>query len=262
MVISILLFFLLLSVYFFHQGNFPDFFFWSVKLPLGGLQNTPGFAQWPTRRNIIVMLAAFWPLIIFLPRIMKDKILLSALIFFGATFLFAFPRFGYFHLLPAAMFFAVATGKLFVRQRPLAAAYIFGIMVLLIITIKRFAPFSVRFFDEETYALAKKIKNAVKGEKFFLQNSPQQIYFINNSLPPRPWATNFPWYFENTNLQSRVISGLEREKIKFIILEQYQKGDNPWTPGTYRPQALQNNIDSHFERAGLLNNNNILLQKK
>ncbi len=123
-------------------------------------------------------------------------------------------------------------------------------------------PFSVRFFDKETYALAKKIKKTTNNERFFLQNSPQQIYFMNNSLPPRPWAINFPWYFEKTNLQPRVIEGLKRERIKFVILEKYQQNANPWTPGTYRPLILQDYIDSHYNRGMYLNNNNILMRKK
>ena len=244
------------------QGIFKDFVFWSIKLPFGSLQKTSGFVEWPTRRNIFVMLFSFWPVIFFLPKIVKDNRLILALVFFLATFLFAFPRFGYFHLVVAAMFFSIIAGKFLIERSKFSMIYGAIILVLVSMTIKRSMPFSVRFFNKDTYMLAQKIEQQTKGDKFFVQNAPQQIYFINNIIPPRPWAINFPWYFENTGLQTRVIRALKEEKIKWIVFEKYQQNKNKFVPGTYRPEKLQQYLDKEYIISQEINSNILLLHEK
>lgn len=46
---SMLLF--LLIVFFYLQGIIYDFLFWAVQLPFGSMQKTPGFVEFPTKRN-------------------------------------------------------------------------------------------------------------------------------------------------------------------------------------------------------------------
>lgn len=234
------------AIIFYFQGIFSDFFFWAIKLPFGLMQKTPGFVELPTKRNILIMFIAFWPFVLFIPRILKDKKLILAGIFFISTFIFTFPRFGYFHLVAAIPFFSLISGKIFLERKVMLMIYLFFVGTLFIITFKRTTPFSIRFFDEDVYKLASIIKKETKGEPVFLQNSPQQIYFINRILPAKPWASNFPWYFEYNFLQDKTIASLKENQTKWIVLENYQKATNPNTPGSYMPKKLQSFIDSNY----------------
>lgn len=257
----ILAFLLLLLLFFYRQGIFSDFLFWAVKLPFGILQKTPGFIELPTKRNVLIMLITFWPIIVFIPRILKDKISTLSLIFFISTFVFAFPRFGYFHLVAAVPFFSILAAKIFSNRKFIGLIYLFSIAIMLIIIVKRTSPFSIRFFGNDTYKLAKMIKQETKGERYFLQNSSQQIYFINNILPPKPWAINFRWYLENNNLQPRIISGINANQIQWVALENYQISSNPNSPGSYKPKILQQFIDQNYEQKKIINNIQILKRK-
>lgn len=247
---------------FYFQGIFNDFFFWSIKLPFGTLQKTPGFVEWPTKRSIILMVIIFYPLIIYISKIIRDRRLTLAFIFFASTFLFAFPRFGYFHLVTCIPFFALITARIF-ADRPIGRAiYMTLISYLLIVFIKKNTHFSIRFFDPAIYEIAKDIRRLTQNDGYFLQNAPQQIYFINDSLPTKPWAINFPWYFEKTSLQQRVVTGIKNEKIKWIVFEKYLNDVNRYFPGTYSPYVLDTYLIKNYQLKQKIRKNLLLLKLK
>jgi hypothetical protein len=164
-------------VFFYQQGTFPDFFYWTIKLAFGGMQSKLGFVELPTRRNLIVIALTFWPLLLSFKDIYRKKEICLATIFCVATMFFAFPRFGYFHLIASLPFLSiVATNVL--ENKLIKGVYLTILFVLLINFVKINSPFSIRFFSTKT----------------FQKNSALDKYFIKNKLPNKPWIDNFPWY--------------------------------------------------------------------
>jgi hypothetical protein len=163
---------------FYEQGILPDFYYWTIKQAFGGMQTTPEFVQWPTRRNIIIMIFAFGLPFVYFKKILKDRISKLAVIFFIFTFLFAFPRFGYFHLVAALPFFAIMSVKTILPSKILAAVQLMLIIAVVIFLTPRNLSFSVRFFSPTTIQ----------------KDSALSKYFMQNKLPKKPWIDNFPWY--------------------------------------------------------------------
>ncbi len=175
--LPVLLLLAAISLLFYLQGTFPDFFFWTVKLALGGMQSRPGFIELPTRRNLIIMTLSFWPIILSYKYIFIKKEVLAGIIFFFATAIFAFPRFGYFHLVAALPFFAIIA-TYFLKNIPVKVAYFVILFILLFNFVRLNSPFSVRFFSKDTYQ----------------KNSALDKYFMKNKIPDKPWIDNFSWY--------------------------------------------------------------------
>lgn len=240
------------SAFFYINQSFYDFFFWTLILPFGKLQQAPGFVRWPTLGNWLILFMIFSPVFLIWQEINKQKEIKLLLIFLSSTFLFAFPRFGYFHLTAVAPFFSIFAVRIFDKRKKYLAIYYLGLLVLIsaFFVYKR-GIFSIRFFEPEIYRLAAKIKKETKGESFFLQNSPQQIYFINNSLPIKPWAINFPWYFENTSLSNRVLAQLQKEKITYVIFEE----------GPYQPNKIKKYIFENYQITKKINKKTYILKK-
>lgn len=177
-VLPIFLLLLIISLYFFQQQIFADFYYWGIKMAFGGMQAHAEFLEWPTRRNLLIMAAVFSPLIIYSGEIIKDRVLKLTSLFFIATFLFVIPRFGYFHLAAALPFFAIIAAKIMLRKKIARTVYLFFVIILMVTMVLKRHPFSVRFFSAPTVQ---------KG-------SSLEKYFMKKTLPKKPWKDAFPWY--------------------------------------------------------------------
>lgn len=177
LLLPIIIFLGFLGIIFYLQGIFSDFFFWTIKMAFGGMQSAPWFVELPTRRNLIIIALAFWPLALSYKYIFQKKEVKLGVIFFFSTAIFAFPRFGYFHLVAALPFFAIVAAYVLgnIHFRTL---YFVIIFILLLNFVKLNSPFSVRFFSSSTYQ----------------KNSALDKYFIKNKLPDKPWIDSFSWY--------------------------------------------------------------------
>lgn len=177
LLLPIIMFLGLLGIIFYLQGTFSNFFFWTIKMAFGGMQSASGFVELPTRRNLIIMVLAFWPIIFSHKSVFQKKEIKLGIIFFFSTAFFAFPRFGYFHLAASLPFFAIVAAYMLgnIHFRTL---YFVIIFILLLNFVKLNSPFSVRFFSSSTYQ----------------KNSALDKYFIKNKLPDKPWIDSFSWY--------------------------------------------------------------------
>lgn len=165
-------------VAFYFQNAFADFYFWTIKMAFGGMQSHKEFIEFPTKRNIILMAIAFWPIIFVLKRkYIKNKVILLSLIYWLATYFFIFPRFGYFHLVSSLSFFAIIASNV-LNSKIKKAVYLLPILALLLFILKNKYPFSVRFFSPKTYQ----------------KNSALDKFFMKKTLPKKPWIDVFPWY--------------------------------------------------------------------
>jgi hypothetical protein len=167
----------IVTVFFYQQGTFPDFFYWTIKLAFGGMQSMPGFVELPTRRNLIVIALTFWPLLLSFKDIYRKKEICLAAIFCVSTAIFAFPRFGYFHLVTSLPFLAIVTAYM-LKTKLTKVIYIITLAILIVNFVKINSSFSIRFFSTKT----------------FQKNSALDKYFIKNKLPDKPWIDNFSWY--------------------------------------------------------------------
>lgn len=180
--LPILIALIFVCLIFIWQGIFPDFYHWTINLALGGMQKSPEFVQWPTRRNIIIMVFAFGLPFVYFQKLFKDQIFKLAAIFFVSTFLFAFPRFGYFHLVATLPFFAILSTHIFRYHKKVAVIQLMLTVVITLFLIQKNPNFSVRFFTKSTIQ---------KG-------SALERYFMHQKLPHKPWIDNFPWYKEKS----------------------------------------------------------------
>ncbi len=108
-----------------------------------------------------------------------------------------------------------------------------------------------RFVDEKTLKLAAYIstlQNKALDGNVYLLNSPELSYFFANKLPPKPWGTAFPWYYENTNLSERVISTLD-QSVYYVVIGERLPGSK-YQLGHYLPKKLESYIDSNFMEVG------------
>lgn len=216
-----------------------DFYTWAIKLP-SNFTKQPGFISMPAIRQypyILFPAAAglvalyFWKT--------KEKLfwILSLIIALN----FAFPRYEDFHLQVLVGLSAVLL--VFLPKRFLAA---FLLIALVIFGRNEFLHLGKpdRFLDQSTISLSQKISTY---DSVYLVNSPELAYFLSGKLPPKPWATNFPWYFEQPNFQEQFVNSLENEKIQYIVVGQ-RIGGGKYALGNYIPEKVLDFVNSHYAK--------------
>lgn len=215
-----------------------DFYTWALKLP-STFTKQPGFISMPAIRQypyilfpaLSVVAIYFWNT--------KEKLfwILSLVIALS----FAFPRYEDFHLqvfVGLSAVLLVFLPKRFLTAFLLIALIIFGRNELL-----HFGK-TDRFLDQPTFSLAQKISGY---DSVYLINSPELAYFLADKLPPKPWATNFPWYFEQPNFQEKYVKSLEEEKIQYIVIGQRIDGGK-YALGNYIPDKVLGFVHSHYTK--------------
>jgi len=259
--------FLLLSIfYFYSQGILNDFLFWSLKFPFFILSRMPGHRQFPNLRQLILTLIPFSSLLLLFSLRLKVKekklptkekeIFFLLFASFLVSFLFILPRWGLFHLQPALAFFSILAGQLFFflfkEDKKRMSLLIFTGLVLLSLLfqarfIKRFWHQETRFFEKEIQSQAQWLKeNTDADQVVFNLNAPDQLYFLANREPLKPWLTNFSWYYEGSNLKKRVLDVLKREQLELIIYSQAQKG-REFAPGVYQAKEIQQWVLENYQ---------------
>lgn len=165
-----------------------DFLFWGVKFvflkPFESSKEN-SYVLLPNIKQALFIVSLL--LVAYVGRFRKFKnqeICLMAFIFL--TLFFAYPRFGYFHLVPTVAFLTVTlTG-----YRKLVV--IFLALILLFQTQK----YAHSFVEPNVMEIASEIKNNYLNATVFSLNGPDQVYFLSNKLPGvRPWVPQLPWYF-------------------------------------------------------------------
>lgn len=253
-------FFVLLTsqmFYFYKQGNLDNFLFWVFYFPTFLASTMPGYVLLPSAKQMLVVLALF---VLFVPTMVrKSQILFLATP--AVLILFAYPRFDYFHMIPALAVISLAAGfnfkNFFKIDRSIYLFLIPSILILSTFAIRHLV-FSwhkeTRFFEREIYQTSKVVELLTdKNERIYVQNGPDQIFPLVNRLPIKPWADEFPWYLEVPNLQERVIGSLEKDKPMYIISQPYLRGKK-YELGSYRPDDIANYIDNNYENFAKIDN--------
>ncbi len=230
--------FYLIKIY--SSGNIVEFFQWSIVLPIQ-YSSQHGFIALPALRQYLLILIPAATLLG-----VKDLILkLQEKIFWTLVFLisisFAFPRFEDFHLQVLVVF-----SSIFAIMLPRKILALFLIIVLILFARSGVKLFNKpdRFLDNETIALSEKMRSY---NSVYLLNGPDLAYFLAEKVPPKPWAINFPWYFENFNFEDKFIEGLMEEKTQYIFIGDGM-GGGEYDLGNYFPPRLLNFINQNYTK--------------
>lgn len=168
---------------------------------------------------------------------MKGKIYWS--LSFLIALMFAFPRYENFHLQILAGLSAIFVSQL---NRKKSIVILFITLLLFLPSVNKLWHREDRFLDKNMYMLAEKIK---KYDSAYLLNSPDLAYFFANKLPSKPWAINFPWYFEQKGFEDRFISGLNNSRIKYVVIGE-QLGGGKYDLGNYLPEKTIDFVYSNY----------------
>lgn len=225
-------------IYLILNHSLEEFYHWAILLPVF-YSAQPGFVSMPALRQ--------YPLILFpslalaglsgLGGKFKEKIY-WVLSFVIATS-FAFPRYENFHLQVLVGLAAIFSSRM---TKKYLVVFLFITLLIFVRSERKLLNQTDRFIDQETIILAEKIDSYVS---VYLLNSPDLAYFFAQKLPPKLWAINFPWYFEQPGFEDRFISNLRLEKTEYIVIGD-PFGGNKYDLGNYFPEKLLKYIYENY----------------
>lgn len=238
------------ALIFANEHVLEEFFFWTIYFPFFKASSQPGYILFPTPKQIIFVLFLF---AIFLPAIRaKSKYRIFVL---GAltTTLFAYPRFDYFHLIPSLSILSLIVGEtLFDQIKGRNAVKVLLLSSFAILSIFSYKYFisnwtqEIRFFETDILSSATFLSLITNPkDPIYVQNGPDQLLPLAKRLPPKPWATQFPWYLELNNYQKKVIDGINNTDTKFIVFKPYENKEK-FDLGTYKPVLVASYINANY----------------
>jgi hypothetical protein len=229
-----------------------DFLFWTFYFPYFLSSTLPGYILFPNIKQVLVLSVL---VLIFLPTMLKNKLKVTFLTLTGfVLFIFAYPRFDYFHLIPSLAVLSLAFGKNIkflnasnLKTKMISISAIFLLAVFSLRYFQRNWTNEVRFFEDHIYRTAKfmQIINSA-NRPVFLQNVSGQLLVISGSLPTKPWADSFPWYLEVPGVQQNVIDGIQNDSPVFVIYSPYQNAGK-FDLASYRPLLIADYLDQNYQ---------------
>lgn len=232
------------------KGTLMPYLYWTFYFPFIKASSMPGYVLLPTLRQITPVVSL---LILFLPTLLSKETnkLIPAQAF--ALVLFAYPRFDYFHLIPALGILAIIFGQnlqAFFKTAFLAKTLCLLAIVLLFVQTSRYLinnwTKEIRFFESDIYRTADFLKRATtRDQTIYIQNGPDQLLPLSDRLPPKPWADEFPWYLEITGMQDKIVEALKRDNPKITVSKPYESGDR-FKIGAYKPDKIVQFIDENY----------------
>ncbi|MEK7166090.1 MAG: glycosyltransferase family 39 protein, partial [Patescibacteria group bacterium] len=117
---------------------FAEVWQWGIVFPLTAIGQMPGYIQYPTIRQLFIILIFLSPTLIW--HNLRDSRIRLLGVWFIASLLFLFPRFDYFHLQPLIPFFTLGSMLVFTKIKKPTFMYLSAIVYLVIVgswSIKR-----------------------------------------------------------------------------------------------------------------------------
>lgn len=206
--------------YLFSVGVLKDFWYWTV------IFNLTTFAEYGKKAPFFsgVARVGFTTVFSFLAFFLKDKKLAQTLVIFITGSLMAiYARFDFVHFQVALPFVLVATVAGFITiWDKIWAKFIFGGYLLVIIwwlSIFYSGHLSnqVMFFDEQTKAIAQKIRQYTHtGDKIFIFGAVPHLYQMTRTLPAGDlFIFQFPWFVMVT--EERLLEGLKKDNPEIVV---------------------------------------------
>lgn len=239
-----------LGGYLYLNSLIDDFWRWAIILPLSFTEQ-PGFVLMPPLRQYPIIL---FPLLAIVGLLLSKKIQFKNKLYWILILLislgFAFPRYENFHLQVLAAVASLMAGFL-----PKKLAILFCVLscILFVHSLDKLWQKPDRFIDKETTILAEKIEPL---SSIYLLNSPDLAFFFADKLPPKPWAINFPWYFEGNNLSQLVVSDLRNRPFEYVVIAD-SLGGGKFDLGSYLPEEVTKHISQNYGIVERFNQYNI-----
>lgn len=245
------------------KDAFNEYIFWTFTFPYFKASSLPGYILFPAKRQIFILLILTAAIIPYLSKRKKSWFIFGS---FFSLLPFAYPRFDYFHLVPALGVWSLIVGKSASQFKSKI-----GFLTILL-TISLLSAYGIRFyfsnwttetrfFESNIYELSVNLKSIAKNNSdlIFIQNGPDQLYPLADIIPSKPWGTQFPWYMELDDTQNKIIKGLENERVKYILSRNYDKGEK-YDLGAYKPEALSSFIENKY-KPYIQFSSNLILEK-
>lgn len=238
--------------------DITEFYDWVIYFPFFEASAIPGYKLLPTFKQTLPIIAVA---LFFIPSLVTKSLRSS---FFALTgliaCLFAYPRFDYFHFVPAISVFSLALPfnlKAYNKtKKPLILLSLVGLLLMFLYTTRYFIrnrTDEVRFFDKEITETAQLLKEKFpEGKTVYVQNGPDQLLALANLTPVSPWADEFPWYLErmpvnhSSSLDAVIVKSIELQKPDYVIYKPYVQGEL-YDLGVYKPKAIADYIDKNYE---------------
>lgn len=249
-IILFVLIYFCFMVIFVKQHAISEFFFWTIYFPFFKASSLPGYLLFPTIKQVTIV---FFLFALFIPVAYAN--LKYKIFFLGAlaVTLFAYPRFDYFHLIPSLSILSLVAGDIFFFQmknkNAVKILFLSSLVILSIFSYKYFISNwtqEIRFFETNIQSSATFLSLITNPkDPIYIQNGPDQLLPLAKRLPPKPWATQFPWYLELNNYQQKAIDGINNVGTKFIVFKPYEnKGE--FDLGTYKPVMVASYINANY----------------
>ena len=236
--------------YFWRQGSLSDFFFWTIYQPLIKGSSLPGYVSLPTAKQFLITTLPFL-IALYMTILKKEKKFMFTFLALP-LFLFAYPRFEYFHLIPYLATASIALGvhikgiKFFSFKTMLFPALLS--ILLSIFTIHYFRVNwhkPVRFFENDILDAGKSLQEIAPKSIIYIQNGPDQLLPIADLLPPKPWADEFSWYLELGDMQQKSVSAIKSQDPRYVIYKPYGDGDK-YALGSYKPDKITDYLNENY----------------
>jgi hypothetical protein len=243
-------------IYFIVNNNFAAFWYWSVINAFFIQAKVSGFALYPSLRQIIVLFIVFSPVLLLIITRFKNTKLKNILVkhinhplwWWLCSFVFGFPRFGWFHMIIAVAFGSIMVSSIifYKKLKLYMLPYAIAIFILLFNYLYKEFGLPDRFFEPSVLSARLEINDAINKEKETYFYNVSSEYFVESGIQPiKPWADNFPWYMETSDIQQRIISSIEEKKLKYIVYNPFSS-DGKYDLGSYRPLLLDNYIRNNY----------------
>ena len=236
------------------NGAWVEFLNWTIIYPSKYWTKFPGYVQMiPTKRELIILLVLFSPLIILIIRefkkFFKDSVFLLLFGFFVIGVVGVYPRFSFFHFQPALAFLVVLYFYLIRNLNRKFRYFLLIIFALIVVfSLKSLHFGGNRFWDRSDLNFAEVIRHGTRADRpIFLLGLSSSLYTFSNRLPAKPWLDNFGWYFEIPGVQESTIAGWQEDLPEEIFWQTPQSG-NWYDIGTYQPKKITDWIVKNYNR--------------
>lgn len=232
-------------------GILPDFYYWAIKFGITTLPLAQGQIQFPNLTTLAVSLFPFFVFLLFLDTKLKANTL-NLMLWALAGMMGTYPRFEYFHFLPAVPYLAIACGLIFTKlklkhtlTKVFVAAYLIGNIYLVgTYTAKNFNA-GTRFYEENVKEVVLYIKYITNpGDYIFILNWWDNIYALTDTIPStNPWVPQLSWCTEVPGIQEKMVESLEKNPPKLVVF-------NPYTTSglsSYIPQKVYEFVVENYK---------------
>lgn len=238
---------------FHYLGILQDFWSWGVHfvfLKPFAAGKGDSYVLLPSVLQLMVLL----PFVIIPLFLARKFTAVYAYLWMLSALLLALPRFDYFHLTPALVFFSLIMGMRF-NLPLLCLTLICGLLIF----VKNWQ-YSHTFLEPKNIAIANFIKTHHQNQSLFVLNDPEQVYFLTGKLPAvTPWVPQLPWYLEHYG--PKLLADFQKTPPDIIVFTPYLEKAVGGL-GAYKREDLLSYIKNNYYQVHKLNSGVLILEKK